>query len=237
MKKFVSYVRVSTDKQGESGLGLAAQKAAINKYLQDLPHEMIAEFLEVDSGGNNGRVELAKAVKLCQTTGATLIFAKLDRLGRDASYLYELRKAIDILDVEMPDVSPLLFAVKAGMAEDERMRISSRTKQALQAKRARGEVWVSNPTGKGSKEAASVSAKSRKRMACMNDDTRRALGFIRLLVERGETWTVISNELNYWSFPSATGLEFTPTLARSLWVGRHRYDYFKILEEQENAKD
>src|SRR5271169_1768879 len=91
--KWVSYLRVSTDKQGQSGLGLEAQRKAVEDYLNGGSWKVLKEFVEVESGSRNDRLELAKAMALCRLRGAVLVIAKIDRLSRDAHFLLGLQKA------------------------------------------------------------------------------------------------------------------------------------------------
>jgi len=139
--KFVSYCRVSTAKQGASGLGLEAQHETVRQYLAGSGGELIKEFVEVESGKNNDRPELAKALKRCQLTGATLLVAKLDRLSRDIHFITSLEKAgIEFTVCDFPTANKFTIHIFAALAQYERELISQRTKAALGAKKARGAV-------------------------------------------------------------------------------------------------
>lgn len=138
---FVSYSRVSTAKQGRSGLGLEAQREAVARYLNGGRWKLVGEFVEVESGRRSDRPELAKAVAVCRLYGARLIVAKLDRLSRDPGFLRDLeRSGIDFVAADMPDANRLTVGIMALVAEQEREAISARTKAALQAAKARGQV-------------------------------------------------------------------------------------------------
>ncbi|KMO33867.1 recombinase family protein [Methylobacterium aquaticum] len=138
---FVSYSRVSTAKQGRSGLGLEAQREAVARYLNGGRWKLVGEFVEVESGRRSDRPELAKAVAVCRLYGARLIVAKLDRLSRDPGFLRDLeRSGIDFVAADMPDANRLTVGIMALVAEQEREAISARTKAALQAAKARGKV-------------------------------------------------------------------------------------------------
>ncbi|AWU95758.1 recombinase family protein [Azospirillum ramasamyi] len=147
--KFVAYYRVSTDKQGRSGLGLEAQQVAVSSYLNGGNWKLLAEFTEVESGKRNDRPKLEEAKELCRLTGATLVIAKLDRLSRNAAFLLNLRDAgIEFVAADMPNANRLTVGIMALVAEDERERISQRTKAALAAAKARG-TRLGNPQGFG----------------------------------------------------------------------------------------
>jgi DNA invertase Pin-like site-specific DNA recombinase len=135
MTKYVAYFRVSTTKQGQSGLGLEAQQEAVKQYADSIIHS----FTEIESGKNDSRIQLAAAIELCRTSGASLLIAKLDRLSRDAAFLMTIRKSgVDIVAADMPNASTLEFGIKAIFAQHEREEISKRTKVALAAAVARG---------------------------------------------------------------------------------------------------
>ncbi len=136
---FVLYFRVSTDRQGKSGLGIEAQQASVATFLNGGDWKVAAEFVEVESGKNSDRAELAKAIKACRLYGAKLLIAKLDRLSRDAHFLLGLEKAgVEFTAADMPNANRLTVGIMAMVAEEERRMISARTKAALQAAKARG---------------------------------------------------------------------------------------------------
>jgi DNA invertase Pin-like site-specific DNA recombinase len=137
--KFVAYYRVSTAKQGESGLGLESQQEAVRTYLNGGRWKMVAEFTEVESGKRADRPKLADALRACRIYGATLIIAKLDRLARNVAFTSNLMEAgVDFTAVDNPTASRLTIHILAAVAEDEAKRISDRTKAALAAAKARG---------------------------------------------------------------------------------------------------
>jgi DNA invertase Pin-like site-specific DNA recombinase len=145
--KFVAYYRVSTARQGRSGLGLEAQRQAVANYLNGGRWTLLKEFTEIESGKLNTRPELEKALQLCRVTGATLVIAKLDRLSRNAGFLLTLRDSnIKFVAADVPDANNLTIGVLAVVAEAEREAISRRTKEALAAAKRRG-VKLGNPHG------------------------------------------------------------------------------------------
>jgi DNA invertase Pin-like site-specific DNA recombinase len=138
---FVAYYRVSTDRQGRSGLGLDAQRNAVANYLNGGAWTLAAEFTEVESGKNADRPQLAAALKACRIYGARLVIAKLDRLSRDVHFLTGLQKAgVRFVAADMPDATEMTVQIMAVVAEAERKMISRRTKEALAAAKARGTV-------------------------------------------------------------------------------------------------
>lgn len=147
-RRFVSYLRVSTDRQGRSGLGLEAQRQAVLDYLNGGQWELVAEFVEVESGKrSDNRPELAKALHACKVTGATLVVAKLDRLSRNVAFLAALMDAgAEFVACDFPQANRLTLHILAAVAEHERVMISQRTKAALQAAKARG-VKLGNVNG------------------------------------------------------------------------------------------
>lgn len=145
--KIVSYLRVSTQKQGRSGLGLDAQHSAIEAYAAQRGGEVIQTFTEVESGRSNRRPKLIQALHLAKVTGATLVIAKLDRLSRNAAFLLTLRDSgVRFVAADMPDANELTVGIMALVAQQEREAISKRTREALQAAKRRG-ARLGNPNG------------------------------------------------------------------------------------------
>src|ERR1700687_5387768 len=138
--KFVAYLRVSTARQGKSGLGLEAQREAVRQFVTSRAGRIIApEFVEVESGKRNDRPELVKALKRCRLTGATLVVAKLDRLSRNAAFLMTLRDSdVEFIAADLPEANTMTVGVMAVVAQHEREAISQRTRAALAASKARG---------------------------------------------------------------------------------------------------
>jgi DNA invertase Pin-like site-specific DNA recombinase len=138
--KYVAYLRVSTGRQGRSGLGLEAQRETVKQFVAQRGGVIIApEFVEVESGKRDDRPELDKALARCKRTGATLVVAKLDRLSRSAAFLHKLRDTgAAFVAADLPEANTLTIGVMASLAQHEREIISRRTKEALAAAKARG---------------------------------------------------------------------------------------------------
>jgi DNA invertase Pin-like site-specific DNA recombinase len=145
--KIVSYIRVSTQRQGISGLGIEAQQAEIAAYAATNNATITAEFIEVESGKKNDRVELEKAIKHARLTNSRLTIARLDRLSRNAAFLLTLKDSgIDFVCCDMPNANSMTIGVMALVAQESREAISRNTKAALAAAKARGQR-LGNPNG------------------------------------------------------------------------------------------
>lgn len=137
--KLVSYIRVSTQRQGESGLGLEAQRTSVQSFANGNASKIIAEFVEVESGKRTNRAQLAAALDFCRKNDAVLVIAKLDRLARNVHFISGLLESgVRFHAADMPSADRFMLHVYAAMAEEEGRRISERTKAALAAARARG---------------------------------------------------------------------------------------------------
>ena len=142
--KYVAYYRVSTERQGESGLGLEAQREAVRRFIGQAP--LLAEYTEIESGKRHtNRPELLRAIELCRKQRAALVIAKLDRLARNVHFISGLMETgVEFVAADMPQANRLTIHVLAAFAEHEREAISQRTKGALQAARKRG-ARLGNP--------------------------------------------------------------------------------------------
>ena len=149
--KFIAYYRVSTDRQGSSGLGLDAQRHSVMNYLNGGEWELVGEYVEVESGRKNDRPQIAEALAACRKEKATLVIAKLDRLSRNLAFIANLMESgVEFIATDMPHANRTMLQMMAVFAEHEREMISKRTKEALAAAKARG-VRLGSPTpGKGS---------------------------------------------------------------------------------------
>ena len=145
--RIIGYERVSTARQGASGLGIEAQRLAIEGYVGQRAASLIARFTEVESGRNPDRPELTKALHLAKVTGATLVIAKLDRLSRNAAFLLTLRDSgVRFAVVDLPEANDLTVGIMALVAQQEREAISRRTREALAVAKSRG-IRLGNPNG------------------------------------------------------------------------------------------
>jgi DNA invertase Pin-like site-specific DNA recombinase len=137
--RFVAYYRVSTARQSASGLGLDAQRSAVQTWLNGGDWSLLGEFTEVESGKVSERPQLAAALNLCKLTGSTLVIAKLDRLSRNVAFLANLMEgAVDFVACDNPHATRFTLHILAAVAEHEAVMISQRTRAALQAARERG---------------------------------------------------------------------------------------------------
>lgn len=137
--RFISYIRVSDQKQEKSGLGLSAQRQTITDYLASHGGELIEEVQEVQSGGRDNRPELKRALDMCRKHGAVLLLPKLDRLSRRVSFVSRLMESnIKFVVADMPQASNFMLHIYSAVAEEEKRMIGERTKRALAAAKARG---------------------------------------------------------------------------------------------------
>lgn len=204
--RFIAYYRVSTAKQGRSGLGMDAQRAAVTAYLNGGAWRLLGEYAEVETGKDNSRPQLARAMEACRLKGATLVIAKLDRLSRDAAFLIGLEASgVDFIAADMPNANRLTVRLMAVLAQEEREMISTRTKDALKAAKARGVTlggWKGGPVVDGLMGAAANRAKAAAFAAdvgpMVRDMTARGMSLRQIAAElttdgirtpRGGAWT------------------------------------------------
>lgn len=193
MRKYVTYKRVSTSEQGRSGLGLEAQERDIRLFLEgysEVPFEILAEFVDVQSGTDDNRPELAKAIELARKRQAELLVAKLDRLSRRLSYIGKLTddKRLALRVAQMPHADNFQLHIYAALAEQERAFISRRTKAALQAAKARG-AKLGGLRDRTMKRNAVLKAEADSRAAQLS-------GIILPMRKAGRTLREIAAELN-----------------------------------------
>lgn len=202
----ISYVRVSTVRQGQSGLGLEAQQDAVARYAASVNGNVLSEYCEVESGRRNDRPQLAAALRACRRMGARLVVAKLDRLSRNVAFIATLMESgVDFVACDLPVATPLLLHVLAAVAEAERAAISERVKAALRAARARGTILgrPENLTMNGASQGRLASAKARAAQA--NTFAERTKSDIRELGLEGKSLAHIAAGLNAERVKGARG--------------------------------
>lgn len=205
-KRFLAYYRVSTKRQGQSGLGLDAQRKMVADFLASNGGELVAEYTEVESGKRNDRPQMALALEQCKREGLTLCVAKLDRLARNVYFIASLQHAkVDFVCVENPSMTPFVINILASVAENEAIAIGSRVRMALEQAKARGTV-LGNPrwqeSVQGARDAKSERAKDRngKLLAIVNEiksktglsklaELAEALNLRGIKTARGNAWT------------------------------------------------
>ncbi len=220
MARYVSYIRVSTKKQGASGLGLEAQQATIRTYVEAHDGTLAAEYREIESGRKNDRPELARAMKQCRLTGATLLIAKLDRLSRNAVFLLQLQDAgVDFVACDLPGANRMTIGVMALVAEQEAKFISERTKAGLAAAKARGKklgcplgakAFGENCHGEAGREASRANA---------DRYAEELAEVIADLKAEEQSYSGIARRLNEYGYKTARGGKWHATTVRNL-LGR-----------------
>ena len=207
-QKFVSYYRVSTDRQGKSGLGLAAQKDLVTKYVEGVGGDLTAEFIEIESGRKSKRPNLAEAISICRRNNAILLIAKLDRLARRVHFISGLMESgVQFKAADMPNADRFMLHVYAAMAEEEARRIGERTKQALQAAKKRGVKLGISAAG-----LAEKNIKDAERFSILIGPT------ISDLKSKGLSVRKIADCLNYENVKSYSGGTWHPTAVQRVWA-------------------
>lgn len=204
MTKLIAYYRVSTARQGKSGLGLAAQKQRIADFVRS-PDQIIGEFCDIQSGRDDDRTELHKALSLAKRENAKLIIARLDRFSRRVSFIAQImEQGIGLVCAEMPHASDFQLHIFAALAQEERRLISERTKAALAEAKRRGVVLGSN--GKN------LAAKNRKAADDFSATLRSKLDADLL----GRSYSEIARRLNESGFVTVTGRKFYPQTVKNV---------------------
>jgi DNA invertase Pin-like site-specific DNA recombinase len=221
-KKFIAYYRVSTKKQGVSGLGLDAQREAVRCYLASVNGHLVAEFTEVEHGTRrgNGRPQFAAALALCRLQRATLCIAKLDRLARNVAFISNLMESnVEFTACDFPQANRLTIHVLASVAEHEAEMISTRTKVALAAAKRKGVVLGGDRGNthliyrKGARQSAKVRSEQAQRR------TTDLIPVIEALKAEGAvSLRDIADGLNQRGIPTARGGEWSATQVMRLGV-------------------
>lgn len=210
--KYVTYYRVSTAKQGVSGLGIEAQQAAVGHYLATRGGEVLGAFTEVCSGTKDNRQQLQAALRMCRLTGATLLIAKLDRLSRNRSFLMALADSkLNFVCCDMPEANHLTVGILACMADYERQLISERTKAALVAAKARG-VALGNPRLAECRQNDTTAATAARKAKTKERNAEIKTVISELITEHGEQSTrALAKRLNEAGYRTYTGKEWSAT--------------------------
>lgn len=202
---FVTYLRVSTDRQGRSGLGLEAQRTAVLDYVTG-KGQIAAEYVEIESGKKNERPQLARAMAEAKRTGAVLLIAKLDRLARNVAFIANLLESgVEIAAADMPEANRFLLHVMAAVAEHEAQAISDRTRAALAAAKARGVAlgWSRAERWDEQRQAARKGAARNAQKA--DRHAANVLPIIRQIAADGASLRQIADELNTRGIKTARG--------------------------------
>jgi DNA invertase Pin-like site-specific DNA recombinase len=233
MQKFVTYFRVSTKKQGQSGLGIDAQKTIVQNYLFPMGEnaQVVAEFTEIESGGNNDREKLNKAVELCKKENAILLVAVLDRLSREADFILILKKELEkaktkFICCNLPECNTLTLGIYATMAQHEKEQISKRTKLALAEKKKQGvKLGVKGAENLAKSNAQEKSILKIKENAKNDPANLRAFSMITVLLKTTKNLSEIARQLNAGGFKTRNGKDFNAQLVKNV---------LKVFEEQSN---
>lgn len=214
MTRFCEYIRVSSQKQGRSGLGLEAQQSINKNYAESVHGEIVATFKDVESGTHRDRPGLWSAINYCKENNCTLLVAKLDRLARDVEFTFKvINTGIDIHFVDMPTVNTMILGVFASVAQYERELISKRTKDALQAKKARG-CHLGREKGCDTEKAQTASALARRERARNNPNNRIIWGTLCECVTPDDFAKAVI-KLQTMGVKTSMGYDFTLPRARA----------------------
>ncbi len=205
MARYVAYFRVSTARQGKSGLGLAAQKSLVERFLS-AGDELVAEFVEVQSGRNDQRVELWRAFAVAKRQNAKILIAKLDRFSRRVSFIAGImEQGIGLVVAEMPHATDFQLHIFAALAQEERRLISDRTRNALAEAKKRGVVLGKN--------GAVLAARNRD---AADARARELRPIVQPLIEAGNSYNEIARRLNELEIKSVGGGKFYAEQAKNL---------------------
>ncbi len=204
-KRYVAYYRVSTEKQGKSGLGLDAQREAIARFIS--PHDtIVAEFTETETGKRNDRPQLHAALAMANALGSRLLVAKLDRLSRNAAFLLALQDSgVPFVAADMPTANHTVIGILAVIAQAEREAISARTKAALEQARKRG-VKLGNPNGAAAIKHLGNAKAAQGATRTADAYARKVAPVLARITSTGTTGpSAIARELNARAVPTARG--------------------------------
>lgn len=213
MDGFIAYYRVSTQRQGQSGLGLEAQRASVLSFLNNRP--LIGEFTDIETGKSDTRPQLLKAIELAKQSNSTLVIAKLDRLSRNLTFVSTLMDTkVKFICVDMPDANELTIHIFGALAQWERKRISERTKAAMAQLKNKG-VKLGSPQN-FTESVRTMGPQKIKQQAEVNTNNQKARKVINLLSKNGKSLRQITLELNEAGFKTSRGKAFRPEQVRRL---------------------
>ena len=207
MNRYVAYFRVSTASQGRSGLGLAAQRSKIDAFL-NANDEVVAEFVEVQSGKADNREELWKAIAHAKKHGAKILIAKLDRFSRKVSFIAGImEQGIGLVVAEMPHATDFQLHIFAALAQEERRLISERTRSALAEAKKRGVGLGKNG------EVLAVMRKAQALEYALSIEP-----ILRPMLADGWSFTAMADQLNVAGIDAAKGGRFTAQTVKNIVV-------------------
>jgi DNA invertase Pin-like site-specific DNA recombinase len=214
--KFVTYLRVSTDRQGASGLGLEAQRAAVQAHIAGRG-DLVAECVEIESGTDNSRPQLQRALTEAKRKGAMLVIAKLDRLARNVAFVSALLEAgVDIEAADLPHANRFVMHIMAAVAEEEARAISARTKAALQAAKARGvALGARNPAIRAGLERGAARSLA-TRQAAADDHAAAVAARIHSMQQQGLSLRAIAERFNSEGVATARGGQWHAATVRNV---------------------
>jgi DNA invertase Pin-like site-specific DNA recombinase len=222
--QYVAYYRVSTQKQNLSHLGMEAQRKMCNDFVNTKSGVIVKEFEDVESGKSRTREGLWQAIEFCKEHNYPLVIGKLDRLARDVEFTFKvINTGVEIHFTDMPMVNTMILGVFASVAQYERELVSIRTKQALAAKKARGETWVRNSD---TTKAIIQSAKNKIARAKANPTNVFFYNYVMQFEKRNgrldpkdkEGYQKLADELNGLGQKTVTGLPYTKTRCQGLVI-------------------
>ena len=217
-KNYIAYLRQSTVKQELSGLGIEAQREIIRNYLKD--KKAISEYIETESGKKSDRPKLTEALEECRKNGSVLIVAKLDRLSRNVAFTSKLLESdVEIVFCDFPEANKLVLHIISSIAEYEAGLISQRTRQSLQAKKARGcRLGKSENLTNNLERAIVESVKTNKTKADNNPNNMRAIAMLHSLLMQGKSLSEMTGILNRQGFVTSKGCKFRITQVKRLII-------------------
>lgn len=203
-------------KQQLSGLGVEAQREIIHNHVKNKP--ILAEYIETESGKKSNRLQLLAALAMCRKTNSVLIVAKLDRLSRNVAFTSKLLESdVEIVFCDFPQANRLILHIISSIAEYEAGLISQRTKQSLQAKKARGiKLGKSENLMNKHQEAIANSVRTNRGKAESNPNNMRAIALLRSLSAQGKTLSEMTDLLNKQGFVTSKGFKFQITQVKRL---------------------